>query len=70
MKKNVDAMDNNFVNDIAKVREMYRVACEYIDEGDLDSAEEKLIEVISLTPNLAEPYTNLGVLLCRDGEFE
>ncbi len=70
MKKNDDAIDNNFVNDIEKARELNLMACEDIDEGYLDSAEEQLTEAIPLASNLAEPHTNLGVLLCWDGQFE
>ena len=39
------------------------LACKYIDENDLDSAIEKLTEALRLAPGLAEPHTNLGVLL-------
>ncbi len=48
---------------IELARELNLSACEYIDENDLDSAIEKLTETIRLAPNLAEPHTNLGVLL-------
>ena len=63
-------MENNTVNDIDKARNLNRMACEYIDEDDLDSAEEKLTEAIRLAPKLAERYTNLGVLRCWEGDFE
>ena len=63
-------MDKIIVNEIDVAKELNRVACGYIDEGDLDSAEEKLKEAIRLTPKLAEPYTNLGVLRCWDGGFD
>lgn len=40
---------------IDKARKLNRVACENMDEGDLDSVAGKLTEAISLAPNLAEP---------------
>lgn len=48
---------------IELARELNLLACEDIDENDLDSAIEKLTEAIRLAPGLVEPYTNLGVLL-------
>lgn len=50
---------------IELARELNLLACEDIDENDLNSAIEKLTEAIRLAPSLAEPYTNLGVLLFR-----
>ena len=63
-------MDNNLVNDIDKTRKLNRVACDDIDEGELDFAAEKLTVAISFAPNLVEPHANLGVSLCWEGEFE
>lgn len=63
-------MDNNLVSDIDKARKLNRVACDDIDEGELDFAAEKLTEAIRIAPNLVEFHTNLGVLLCWEREFE
>lgn len=56
---------DRYSENIELARELNLLACDEIDEDDLDSAIEKLTEAIRLAPNLAEPYTNLGVLLFK-----
>ena len=69
MDEQVKIEEDHRAENINKARELNRLGCNLIDEGDLDTAEQHLIESIRLTPNLAEPHTNLGVLHCWEGEF-
>ncbi len=46
---------------IERARELNRLACEQISNGNLEEARENLIEAIQIAPNLAAPHTNLGV---------
>ena len=46
---------------IERARELNRIACEYIFNGNLEITRKNLIEAIRIAPNLAAPHTNLGV---------
>ena len=55
---------------IERARALNRQACEYIDQGQLDTAKDALNKAIRLAPDLAAPHTNLAALYCWDGELE
>ena len=46
---------------IERAREWNRIACAYIFNGNIEIAQENLIEAIRIAPNLAASHTNLGV---------
>ena len=46
---------------IERARELNRLACNYIPDGNLEEAKDNLMEAICIAPNLAAPHTNLGV---------
>jgi Flp pilus assembly protein TadD len=55
---------------IERARTLNRQACDDVDHGRLDAAKVPLNKAIRLVPDLAAPYTNLGVLHCWEGELE
>ena len=63
MDEQVNIEEDHISENISKVRKLNKLASNLIDEGDLDKAQVHLIESIHLAPNLAEPYTNLGVYI-------
>ena len=55
---------------IERARKLNRQASDDIDHGRLEAAKVALNEAIRLAPDLAAPYTNLGVLHCWEGELD
>ncbi len=48
---------------IERARELNRITCEYISNGNLEIARKNLIEAIRMAPNLTAPHTNWAFLL-------
>jgi len=63
MEEQIIEENNHQTQNINKAQELNGLACNLIDEGDLDTAQEHLIEVIRLASNLAAPHTNLDVCI-------
>ncbi|MYF99410.1 hypothetical protein F4212_09790 [Candidatus Poribacteria bacterium] len=70
MEEQINEDNDHQTQNINKASELNRLACNLIDEGDLDTAREHLNDAIRHTSNLAEPHTNLGVLHCWEGELD
>ena len=55
---------------IERARTLNRQACDDVDHGRLDAAKVALNKAIRLAPDLAAPYTNLGILHRWEGELD
>ncbi len=69
MTQNFKMQEKLIDENMARANELNRITCEQIDGGNLESARENLVEAIDISPKLAAPHTNLGVLFCWEGEF-
>lgn len=55
---------------VDEIQEMYDKALCFIDDWELESAEQKLKEILELEPEYAPAYNKLGVVYARRKEFE